>query len=62
MTVDSIKNDIREAFPPKEVKKDFSWSSFMMNSEFGQFFSSLFDTYNIEELLEDYKQEIGEYE
>lgn len=61
MTVDSIKNDIRAAFPPKEVKKDFSWNSFMMNTEFGQFFSSLFDTYNIEELLEDYKQEIGEY-
>ena len=62
MTVDSIKNDIRTAFPPKEVKKDFSWNSFMMNSEFGQIFSSLFDTYNIGELLEDYKQEIGEYE
>ena len=58
MTVESIKEDIRKTLPPKDESKPFSWNLFMMNSDFGHVFSSLFDTYNIGELLEDYKSEI----
>ena len=62
MTVESIKEDIRKTLPPKEDTKPFSWNSFMVNTEFGQLFSTLFDTYNIDEILEDYKQDIEVYE
>lgn len=62
MTVESIKEDIRKTLPPKEEPKPFSWNEFMINTEFEQLFSSLFDTYNIGELLEDYKSDIESYE
>ena len=62
MTVESIKEDIRKTLPSKEDTKPFSFDSFMVNTRFGQLFSSLFDTYNIEEILEDYKQNIEVHE
>lgn len=58
MTVQSIKEDILKTYPPKkETKSD--WSTFIMNTSYGQIFSSLFETYNLDELLENYKQEIS---
>ena len=62
MTVESIKEDIRKTLPPKEEPKPFSWNAFIVNTEFGQLFSSIFDTYNIKEILKDYKSEIESYE
>ena len=61
MTVQSIKEDIQKACPPKETSKKFDWSTFIMNSAYEQVFSSLFETYNFDGLLEDYKQQLGIY-
>ena len=60
MTVQSIKEDIQNAYPPKIETKKLGLDAFIMNSYYGQIFSSLFEMYNLDEFFENYKKEISE--